>query len=100
MQKKFRRSLKRNYLLVYFRLRGFEERLKTEQESNVQVSSKLKQVQEKCTQEKKRMKEDQQEKQGIIKELSQQLEVHQQNFDILKRELNQVSRVLVAIETE
>jgi hypothetical protein len=36
------------------------------------------------------MKEDQQEKQGIIKELSQQLEIHQQNFDILKRELNQV----------
>jgi hypothetical protein len=38
------------------------------------------------------MKEDQQEKQRIIQELSQQLEVHQQNFDILKRELNQVSR--------
>jgi hypothetical protein len=44
------------------------------------------------------MKEDQQEKQRIIQELSQQLELHQQNFDILKRELNQVSRDITLLE--
>ena len=75
---------------MIFPCREFKEQLKAEQESNAEVSSKLQQLQNKYTQERKRMKEDQQEKQGIIKELSQQLEIHQQNFDILKRELNQV----------
>ena len=71
----------------------FEEQLKSEQENKGEVSAKLKQLQERYTQEQKRMEEDQQEKQEIIQELSQQLEVHQQNFDILKRELNQVQYV-------
>ena len=81
--------------LCNFPHREFEERLKTEEDNNAEVSSKLQEVQNKYTQEKKRMKEDQQEKQGIIKELSQQLEVHQQNFDVLKRELNQVSCLII-----
>lgn len=68
----------------------FEERLKSEEQRKGEMSSKLKQLQDRYTKEQKRMEGDQQEKQEIIKELSQQLEVHQQNFDVLKRELNQV----------
>lgn len=68
-----------------------EERLKSGEESSAEISSKLKKLEDRYTLEKKRMKEDQQEKHGIIKELSQQLEVHQQNFDVLKRELSLVS---------
>ena len=35
-----------------------------------------------------------QEKKNVIKQLSDQLEVHQKNFDDLKDELNKVCRVI------
>ena len=51
---------------------------------------KLKQLYEKYSNEKKRTKEDVEEKQKVIEGLSEQLEIHQQDFDALKKELNQV----------
>ena len=55
-----------------------------------ELSLKLKQLYEKYSNEKKRTKEDVEEKQKVIEGLSEQLEIHQQDFDALKKELNQV----------
>ncbi|XP_046839327.1 coiled-coil domain-containing protein 171-like isoform X2 [Xenia sp. Carnegie-2017] len=72
--------------------KDFEERLKIEQESHADAVAKLTKLQEKYVVEKKKIKGDLEEKQNIIKELSQKLEVHQQDFDTLKRELTQAKR--------
>lgn len=77
-------------ICVPFYRRDFEERLKIEQESHADAVAKLTKLQEKYVVEKKKIKGDLEEKQNIIKELSQKLEVHQQDFDTLKRELTQV----------
>ena len=55
-----------------------------------ELSLKLKQLYEKYSNEKRRTKEDVEEKQKVIEGLSEQLEIHQQDFDALKKELNQV----------
>lgn len=74
----------------FFLFRELETAFEEERDTCKAEKSKVASLEETLATERRKLREEIDEKQQIIMDLSKQLEVHQKNFDALKSELSQV----------
>ncbi len=74
----------------FFLIRELETAFEEERDTCKAEKSKVASLEESLATERTKLREEIDEKQQIIMNLSKQLEVHQKNFDALKSELSQV----------